>query len=332
MFRNGANAEIIARDRLPAEILETDCVLGSEVPSGWLDLQEILCSLLCQEEDAVSSLQRLEDIEKKALALLQSDPDESLFMLFQALANKALGYCATHALLSAVVCELIAEKLEMADRARRSLFRSALTMNIGMARLQDDLARQSSAPVEAQRKLILDHPQKSLEILKNLGVTDEDQLDIVRWHHELSESCAMAGNAMSRGILRMTDCFVAKMAPRKTRLAMSPLGAVKSLCWGAAVDAAPLSAALATALGFYPPGTYVQLVNGEKAVAVKRGLCVNHPHVVSIVNPGGMPLSKYLYRDTANPQFAIRTPLNAEKIKVEVNLEKILKARMSCAA
>ena len=302
-------------------------VPGNKVLGGWLELQEILRVLLYQGEAAVSPLQRLEDIEIKALALLNNDPDESLFVLFQALADESLGYCATHALLSAVVCELIAEKLGVADSARRVLFRSALTMNVGMAQVQDRLARQSSAPVEAQRKLIRDHPQKSLEILQNFGVADADQLDIVRWHHALDESCGMASNSMSRRILRTADCFVAKMAPRKTRLAMSPLGAVNSIFLGAAVDTAALGSAMATVLGFYPPGTYVQLVNGEKAVVVQRGQHANHPQVVSIVNPGGIPLSKYLYRDTANPQFAIRSPLNAEKIKVKVILEKVLQAR-----
>jgi hypothetical protein len=50
--------------------------------------------------------------------------------------------------------------------------------------------------------------------------------------------------------------------------------------------------------------------------------------VVSIVNPGGMPLSQYLYRDTTDPRFAIRAPLNVEKIKVKVMLEALLQARM----
>ena len=215
----------------------------------------------------------------------------------------------------------------MADSARRVLFRSAMVMNIGMAQTQDGLARQSSAPVEAQRKLIREHPQKSVDILQNFGVTDTDQLDIVRWHHELDESCGMLRNSMSRRILRMTDSFVAKMAARKTRLAMSALGVANAVSLGATANTVTLASAMTTALGFYPPGTYVQLVNGEKAVSVARGQHANSPHVVSIVNPGGMPLSQYLYRDTSNPQFAIRTPLNAEKIKVKVSLEKVFKAR-----
>ena len=328
MLRDGVDVEIIARASMPSEIWETDYVVGTEVLGGWLDLQEILRGLLYQGEAAISPLQRLEGIEQKALALLTSDPDEGLFILFQALADLSLGYCATHALLSAVVCDLTAEKLGLPENARHLLFRSALVMNIGMARAQDSLARQSSVLNDAQKKLIREHPQKSVEILQSFGVADEDQLDIVRWHHELDESRGLARNLESRRILRTADGFVAKMAARKTRLAMSPLGAAKSVFLGSTSNSEKLGAAMATSVGFYPPGTYVQLVNGEKAVSVARGSRANNPHVVSIVTPGNMPMSNYLYRDITHPQFAIRSPVNAEKIKVKVSLEKVMKARM----
>ncbi|WP_296447817.1 HD-GYP domain-containing protein [Rhodoferax sp. UBA5149] len=300
---------------------------AGQVQGGWLDLQEILRGLLYQGEAAVSPLPRLKGIEEKALDLLLRDPEAGLFILFQALADVTLGYCATHALLTGVVCELTAHKLGLPDSTKRVLFRAALTMNIGMARAQDNLARQSSTLNEAQRKLIQEHPKISLEILQNIGVTDEDQLDHVRWHHDPEASSGMVGNLESRRILCVADIFVAKMAARKTRLAMSPLGAAKSIFLDAPAETAKLGSAMAAAVGFYPPGTYVQLLNGEKAVSVARGLRANSPHVLSIVNAGGMPLSHYLYRDTSSPQFAIRAPLNAEKIKVGVSLAKVLQAR-----
>lgn len=302
----------------------TQDALEKEGLGGWLDLQELLRGLLYQGGTAINPLQGLAGIEQQARDLLASDPDECLFILFQALADVSLGYCATHALLCAVVCELTAAKLGMPEAARRVLFRAALVMNIGMAQAQDCLARQSAILNDAQRKLIREHPQKSLEILQQIGVTDEDQLDMVRWHHDPDEASGMASNLESRRLLRMADGFVAKMAARKTRLAMSPLGAAKSVFLGAAIDTEKLASAMTTALGFYPPGTYVQLVNGEKAVSVARGLRANFPHVVSIVTPGGMPMSHYLYRDTTDRQFTIRAPINAEKIKVKVSLEKVL--------
>jgi hypothetical protein len=332
MISDGVDRGLIARACLPTEISESDYVVGNEVRGGWLDLQETLLGLLYQGKAAINPLARLEGIEQRSLELLKNDPEECLFVLFQALADLALGYCATHALLSAVVCELTAEKLGMPKTSRLLLFRSALTMNIGMARAQGTLAQQNSAPNEDQRKLIKEHPPKSFEILQSFGLVDEDLLDIVHWHHELNESSGLTRNLELRRILRMTDGFVAKMAPRKTRQAISPLGAAKSLFLGAAAETARLGSAMATVVGFYPPGTYVQLVNGEKAVSVARGLRANTPHVLSIVKPDGMPLSKYINRDTTDPQFAIRAPLNAEKIKVKVNLEQVLKARMAHTA
>lgn len=327
LLREGADADAIARVRMPTDIRESDYVVAKEMGGDWLDLQEALRGLLYQGEAAITPLPRLEGIERKAQELLKQNTDEALFLLFQALADNSLGYCATHALLAAVVCELTADKLALTAFARHSLFRAALVMNIGMARDQDSLARQSSGLSEAQRKLIREHPQRGFEILQALGVSDDNQLDIVRWHHELDESVGLACNLESRRILRMTDSFVAKMAARKTRLAMSPLGATKSMLMGAEPHTATLGSAIAGAVGFYPPGTYVQLMNGEKAVTVARGRLANQPQVVSIVNPGGMPLSQYIYRDTSDPHFAIRAPLNAEKIKVKVSLEKVRRVR-----
>ena len=332
MLSDGADVETIARARLPAQIAETDYIVGQRVLGGWLDLQEILRGLLYQGEAAIDPLARLEGIEKKALELQQSDPDHCLFILFQALADTSLGYCATHALLSAVVCELTAEKLDLSEPARQVLLRAALVMNIGMARAQDSLSRQGSTLNEGQRTLIREHPEKSVAILQGFGVLDEDLLDLVRWHHEPDESHGLARNIECRRILRVADGFVAKMAARKTRLAMSPLGAVKSIFLGSVEASAAPGAAMAAVLGFYPPGTYVQLANGEQAVAVARGVRANNPQVVSIVNPAGMPLSKYIYRDTSDPQFAVRAPIDAEKIKVKVSADKVRKARTDRAA
>jgi HD-GYP domain-containing protein (c-di-GMP phosphodiesterase class II) len=287
----------------------------------------MLLGLLYQGADAHHPQMRLEGIERRALELLHQDPEECLFVLFQALADVTLGYSATHALLAAVVCELTTEKLGMDLKTRRVLFRAALTMNIGMARAQGTLARQSEAPSADQRQLIKNHPPLSYEILQGFGITDEDQLDIVHWHHDPDESNGLARNLGPRRILRMADSFVAKLAPRKTRLAMSPLGAVKALLAGAAADSEKFGSAMATAVGFYPPGTYVQLVNGEQAVVIARGVRANQPQVASLVNAAGLPFSKYLYHDTSDPSCAVRAPLNAEKIKVKVSLEKVARMR-----
>lgn len=327
MLHDGSSADQISRLTMPGEIPEQDYLDEPDEPyDGWLDLRDRLQVLLYQGSGAEHALQFLDGIQGKALELLAQQPDQCLFVLFQALADPALGYCATHALLSAVVCELTGVKLGMARPMRKSLFRAALVMNIGMARAQDRLSTQSGMPNDSQRMLIREHPQLSVELLRAHGVDDRDTLDIVLWHHEPDAAQGHADSLQARRLLRVADIFVAKMAARRTRLAMSPLGAAKSMVIDASGDAPILASAVATAVGFYPPGTYVQLVNGERSVVVARGARAHEVEVVSVVTAGGMPLAQYAYRDARESRYAVRAPVNAEKIKVQVSFEAAYKA------
>lgn len=327
LMREGADMDQIASARMPTEILDADYLSEQTLRGGWLDLQAVLQGLLYQAEGAIAALQRLQGLESKALALLQADPDDGLFVLFQALADDSYGYSPTHALLCALVCELSARKLELPEQERRALFSAALVMNIGMARIQDSLVHQDSALIEAQRVLIQEHPQKSVAILQSFGLEDEDLLDLVRWHHEEDEALGLARNLELRRILHTADAYVAKMAARKTRPALSPLRAAKSTAIDAEGHSQRIGSAMAAAIGFYPPGTYVQLASGETAVSLARGRRADRPQVLAIIRPDGMPLGKYVHRDTSEAAFAITAPVSAGSIKVRVNLEKARKMR-----
>lgn len=332
MLAQGAALDAVAHLPLPAMIEDTDYVQGQEVLGGWLDLHESLRGLHYQGKAAINPLSRLEGFLTRGRSLLAQDPDEALFTLFQCLADPSLGYCTTHALLCAVVCDLTAQKLDLDDNARSALFMAALGMNIAMARLQDALTLQKSGPDPLQRDLIRLHAQHSSEVLAGFGLQDVPVLDLVRWHHEPDDQAGLPAGLLQRRILRVADGFVAKMAARKSRAALSSLGAVKSIFLGSVETAAAPGAAMATVLGFYPPGTYVKLLNGETAVVVARGARAHTPHVASIIDAHGMPLSKYLYRDTAQPALAIDTPQSAQKIRVKVIADKVAKVRVQRAS
>ncbi len=331
LLRDGVDVQDIARASMPSEIRESDYVVGQKVSGNWLDLQEVLRGILYQGGLAISPLPRLTGIAHTALELLQADPDDSLFCLFQALADPTLGYCATHALLCAAVCQLTADKLGLDPAHRSALWNAALTMNIGMARDQDSMARQNSGPTEWQRTLIREHPEKSVAILRGFGVDDVEQLDIVRWHHAPKAPEGLPQMLASRRILAMADGFVARLAARKTRSSLSAVKAVRSMVLGAEGDAIGVGSAMAQAVGFYPPGSYVRLANGEIAVAVQRGARANTPWVISLTDQDGMPIVKYQPKDTANPTYAIAAPVDFEKVKVTVNLDKLRRARAGIA-
>ena len=332
LLRSGVDVREIARAPMPTDIRESDYVVGQQLQGGWLDLQEVLRGILYQGGLAINPMQRLADIQKKALSLLDADTDDSLFCLFQALGDDTLGYCATHALLCAVVCELTARKLRLDVVQRHALMAAALTMNIGMARDQDSMARQNSPINDWQRTLVADHPARGAEILMGFGVQDTEQLDIVRWHHAPDASDAVPAYQTSRRLLALADTFVARTAARKTRVALSAVKAVKSMVLSAQGDALGLGSALAQSVGFYPPGTYAQLVNGEVAVSVQRGVRANAPWVISIADKDGIPLSKYQCKDTSQGTQAIASPVNFHKVKVAVNIEKVRRARLRIAA
>lgn len=330
MRADGVDMATIARAPMPAEIADTDYQDGRAVEGGWLDLQEVLRDLLYQGADASNPLPRLQGIEEKAQALLRRDPDEALFVLFQALHDPRLGYCATHALLAGVVAALTADKLDQPEDSPALLLRSALVMNIGMARPQDSLARQLKPPNPVQRQIIAAHGPASTDILRSFGLHELELLSLVQWHHQPQAAALQPPQHSYLRMLNLADSLIAKMAPRSSRAAMLPLAAAKSLMQTISPDTAELRPAMAAVLGFYPPGSFVQLVNGETAVVVKRGRRANAPHVATIMNASGMPIAKYVYHDTSDslaPQYAVQAPVASATVKVSVSLEKVRRLR-----
>lgn len=327
IYLEGGDLSLLEQMPLPTEIIEEDYLPGHEVHGGWLDLQDILRGVLYQGEAAVSPMPRLQALEDKALKLAQDDADEGLFTLMQTLPDLHLGYCATHALLCGLVCVLSADKLGLPAHTHPTLMRAAMVMNIGMARLQDSLAQQRTQPNEGQRYDIDEHAEQGVRILQSIGEQRQAVLDLVRWHH-LPDASDLQGHSLTMlQLLNLSDVLMAKMAPRKVRAALLPLNATKAMVLQSTETTATLRRAIAAALGFYPPGSYVALVNGETAVVISRGARANTPHVAAITNPSGVALGKYAYRDTSQAALAVKAPLEPHTVHVTVNAQKVRQLR-----
>jgi hypothetical protein len=206
------------------------------------------------------------------------------------------------------------------------LFQAALAMNIGMAKEQDTLARQNAEPDARQRQLINNHASLGADILRSFGEVNEDLLDIVTWHHLPEAETGLVRNLDYRRILHAADVFVAKMAARANRVGVSAIGVAKANIILAVGEEARISGAMTTALGFYPPGTYVLLANGERAVVVKRGAAANTPLVVSVVGAQGMALASYTARDTRDKEFSVQSPIRHDTLKLKLSTERITRA------
>ena len=325
-FRQGATMGELEKSYMPSEILEADYVTGYDIPGGWVDLYEVLMGVLYQGTASRTPLDRLEGVQQRAAELLTASADNSLFALFQLMADRSLGYCAKHALLAAVLCELTASKLGVAEPMRPVLFRAALTMNIGMARQQDVMVRQKTPLSAEQKELIKEHPQIGVEILRTMGVFEEDWLELVATHHAPHDPTGTDPKQELTRILSMADQFIAKVSARATRAALPTRSALRFMVAQPEGTSLRVGSAMTAVVGLYPPGTYVTLSNGEIAVVLRRGETPTTPVTVSFMNADGVGLGLYIARDPSDKAVTIQASLPSDRVKFVLDTEKIQRA------
>ncbi|MDO8276282.1 MAG: hypothetical protein Q7T22_12340 [Serpentinimonas sp.] len=298
------------------------------MPARWADLHTSLGLLLHQGEQAQDFLRRLGLVRARIDELLQSRTDDSLFVLVQMLLDRTLGYSTGHALLCALLCRIVGKLLLKESRALDTLINAALTMNIGMTRLQDGLALQAQAPSAEQRLRIDQHPLLGVRTLQRLGVQDEAWLQLVRHHHAKLPPLSSAEHAepllLMSHLIGLVDVFVARISPRVSRKGLPSQRAARDAYLAADGQPNPLGAALIKAIGVYIPGSYVRLASEELAVVVRRQRRANEPLVFALVGRSGMPLGEPALRDTSEAAYEIKAGVAADEVRVRVNTAKLL--------
>jgi hypothetical protein len=150
----------------------------------------------------------------------------------------------------------------------------------------------------------------------------------VRLHHDrgLLETPLAALDASSRlaRLLGVVDRFTAKVSRRASRMPMSPLAAARDACVGPDGRPDELGSALLKTLGMYPPGSYVQLANGEAGVVLARGSKANEPKVAVLVGASGLPLADPVLRDTSLHGRAVTGAMAVAQMRVRIHHEKLL--------
>lgn len=296
---------------------------------AWPDLHAGLCSLLYQGADAGDQfLDRLSRLLQRSQALWRSHPDESLLVLVQLLFDTRVGYSASHALLSAGLCSLVAPSAGLASEVQQSLFGAALCMNIGMTRAHDAMARQAGDLSAAQRQTVAEHPLAGAALLRELGVQDPLWLQLVEEHHERSDGSGYPqGKPVSlpaQRLLQMADSYVACLSPRQGRGGLVAQQAARELYLGPNQQPDPLGALFVKHVGLYPPGSFVRLASGEMGVVARRGSKANAPLVFALVGRHGLPLGEPALRDTQDAAHEVRAGLPPGEVKVVVNVRRLL--------
>jgi HD-GYP domain-containing protein (c-di-GMP phosphodiesterase class II) len=296
--------------------------------TDWPDLQMRLRLLLADPRGGPEWVARLRTLRDEILAAVDRHTDRALLRLMHDAGQEYQEYSANHSLLVCVLVALSAPALPGWDPAwGDALTLAALTMNVSIASLQDELARQLEKPSPAQRTQLDAHPARSVEILQAMGVDDPDWLQAVRDHHDAPPGPVAGrprGQLLAR-LLRRADLYAARLSPRKSRPASASTAAAQAAFFDEGGHHDEAGQALVKTLGLYPPGSWVKLQCGEVAMVLKRAGVAKTPVVASLVSKSGMPFAVPALRNTRLPSFEVTGAVAPGKVKVRANLENLEK-------
>jgi HD-GYP domain-containing protein (c-di-GMP phosphodiesterase class II) len=295
----------------------------------WSDLEAGLGILLGSPLSVQEFEQRVWQYDRWMQTLLQRDTDVGLYLLFQLATNSSVGYSASHSLVCGVLCHLLATELKLEPRERNALVHAALTMNIAMTELQDQLALQTDKLNEAQLEAVRLHaPKGGLMLANSLGVTDALWIEVVSSHHdEYSEKIQLAllpPHKRLVRILRVVDRYAAMISPRKSREGRSTTESVRTIMTGANAYNDEIGHALVRAVGLCPPGTYVRLEDNTLAVVMRRSVRPNLPHVAIVTSADGQVLPQPRLHRTITGRPTIQAALAASLVRLRLNHHLIL--------
>ncbi len=291
--------------------------------SQWSDLEAALSVLLSKPLLVQDFPAKVRQFDRWLQDLVAHDIDAALYLMFQLASTSTVGYSTSHALVCGTLCHIMATALELPPRERDSLVRAALTMNIGMTALQDELAEQRERPTSAQQDAIKNHPLESQALLERLFITDALWLDVVEQHHtSTAERMPLAQqephDRLTR-ILGTIDRYAAMISPRKSRAGRSATDSVRAIVGKETDPRDEVSFTLVRSIGLCPPGTFVRLDNGDTAIVLRRSDKANHPLVASVLDSAGMHHAQPALHATDQGKPRIQSALARSAVSLQVN-------------
>ena len=184
---------------------------------------------------------------------------------------------------------------------------------------------------EDQRATLRQHPNTSVQALRQHGVDDPGWLEIVVQHHEALDGSGYPHGIRGAEICRearaivVADRYNGMVMGRAYRQGLAPDLALKDLARRDehAIDPSLLGL-LIKAIGVYPPGTVVALVDKEVGVVTNRLLDLKHPIVRTFFLEAYWPYDRPVKRFTGRmPQFEIARVLSRDALNCPIDPEQL---------
>ena len=330
VYRNLTEKEIQAREALKEEQkkLKSDPFVGIHFCAN--QLATILHEISTQKP--IDAQLEIHTLAKLLQIVITLDPNAALGAIH--LMHDSISYSITHAIYTAIVSGLIGRRRNLLDTDNEIMICAALTMNIGIVQLQDQLFEQASPLTAIQRQQIDAHPEHSASLLKQAGITSEVWLDVIAQHHEKNDGSGypnhLSGDGICEGakIIALADIYTSLITGRKHRPPIIAHEAIKTLFAkrGGEIDE-QLANQFIREIGAYPPGTFIKLENGDIAIITKRSVVKNNktsgPYALSLVSPRGAKYQQPHIRDCSIDLFKIHNALEVSPSDISLNIEEI---------
>lgn len=204
-------------------------------------------------------------------------------------------YLFNHSVNVGTLAMALGESLGLDGKELKELGLGALLHDLGKIRVPEEVTRKPGKLTEEEWVLMKQHPDEGVGILKEMGVTSEIALHVVREHHVRFDRTGYPPLSPEEKVhpysmlITVADTYDALTTLRPYQKSFEPNEAItlmKTLS-GSSFDP-PVFERFVEMLGIYPPGTAVRLTTREIAVVTRpRSEDIARPWVRIVRDPEG---------------------------------------------
>ncbi len=280
---------------------------------------------LSNESDAPAQFAEIGRGVLQALAL-NADVCVASIFLNQGSVSFPVRHCVNSAILSCLVARAMARPADEID----AIVAAALTMNLGLIPHQKRFTRMPSGLTQEDAVIVHNHPQKSVELLRQAGVTDANWLAFVGAHHESEDGSGFPAKAVGADIpigakiLSTVERYCLRVSAGEPAALLAPNAAFRDMLAKEKTHVdAKVAGALFKELGTYPMGSFVRLENGEVAIVSAKGDAPATPMVHELVGRSSAPRTFPIQRNTALKAYHIHETLRMDQVNFRFSMQQV---------
>ena len=227
-------------------------------------------------------------VNKCVLSVIQN----STALLWMSKVKSEDEYIAQHSLNVCILAIAFGKRLGLNDHELKNLGLCGLLHDVGKLRIDPELLKTDKKLTKREQDILHSHPIYGRNLLMSTPGIYRGAVDVAFSHHEHEDGTGyprgIKGNAIPRyaKIISIIDAYDTLVNNRHATKSISCADALKVIykARGTKFDK-ELAPAFIRTIGLYPPGSIVELENGEVGVILEHNKTLHHlPKIVTVLN------------------------------------------------